>query len=286
MSEIKGLGFIPSPEDRRDLLMSAFLPVFSAPRKVDYTEQMTPVRDQEDEGTCVGFACAVGVKEYQEKKERRQEIPLSPRFLYQECKKRDGIPNEEGTYIRIALDVLTEIGVCEEHYWPYKAHNTGSPKPGAEENANRYKIKAAGYARLDSLDTIKRSLVVNGPCVAGVPVYKNWSTQEVWSSGKIPMPGNSPLMGGHAICIVGYDDDTQMFKFKNSWDIGWGDNGYGYLPYEYMELADSEAWSATDLIDDPEPLVRAKEKVLQRLEIDYIGERKDFKGSDQTIEYH
>lgn len=47
MSEIKGLGFIPSPEDRRDILMSTILPVFSAPRKVDYTEQMTAVRDQE-----------------------------------------------------------------------------------------------------------------------------------------------------------------------------------------------------------------------------------------------
>ncbi|MCY8856534.1 C1 family peptidase [Bacillus atrophaeus] len=284
MSEIKGLGFIPSPEDRRDILMSAILPVFSAPRKVDYTDQMTAVRDQGAEGTCVGFACAVGLKEYQEKKEHTNNIDLSPRFLYQKCKERDGIPDQEGTYIKIALGVLKEVGVCEETYWPYVADNTGSPKPGAEENASRYKIKA--YARLDSLETMKRSLVVNGPCVAGVPVYQNWSTQEVWTSGKILMPGNSPLEGGHAICIVGYDDDTEMFKFKNSWDTVWGDNGYGYLPYEYMELADSEAWSATDLIGDPASLVRAKEKALERLEMDYKGETKDFKGSDQTIEYH
>ncbi|MCY8499344.1 C1 family peptidase [Bacillus atrophaeus] len=284
MSEIKGLGFIPSPEDRRDILMSAILPVFSAPRKVDYTDQMTAVRDQGAEGTCVGFACAVGLKEYQEKKEHTNNIDLSPRFLYQKCKERDGIPDQEGTYIKIALGVLKEVGVCEETYWPYVANNTGSPKPGAEENASRYKIKA--YARLDSLETMKRSLVVNGPCVAGVPVYQNWSTQEVWTSGKIPMPGNSPLEGGHAICIVGYDDDTEMFKFKNSWDTVWGDNGYGYLPYEYIELADSEAWSATDLIGDPASLVRAKEKALERLEMDYKGKTKDFKGSDQTIEYH
>lgn len=292
MSEIKGLGFFPSPEDRRDLLMSAFLPVFSTPPKIDFTEQMSDVRDQGSEGTCVGFACAVGVKEYQEKIEHTKQIGLSPRFLYQKCKERDGFPDQEGTYIKIALEVLNEIGVCEEQYWPYIAHNSGSPKPGAEENANRYKIKAGAYARLDSLDTMKKSLVVNGPFVAGVPVYENWSTQDVWSTGKIPMPGNSPLRGGHAICVVGYDDDTQLFKFKNSWTTGWGDNGYGYLPYDYMELLDEEdkkiceAWSATDLIEDPEPLVRAKEKVLQRLEIDYKGDTKEFKGSDQTIEYH
>ncbi len=227
---------------------------------------------------------AVGLKEYQEKKERTINVGLSPRFLYQKCKERDGIPDQEGTYIKTALEVLIELGVCEETYWPYVAHNTGSPKPGAEENASRYKIKA--YARLDSLETMKRSLVVNGPCVAGVAVYNNWSTQEVWSSGKIPMPGNSPLRGGHAICIVGYDDETEMFKFKNSWNTGWGDKGYGYLPYEYMELADSEAWSATDLIGDPASLVRAKEKALEILEMDYKGETRDFKGSDQTVEYH
>ncbi|USL45884.1 C1 family peptidase [Priestia megaterium] len=284
MTEIKGLGFIPSPEDKRDLLMSTFLPTFSVPSKLDYTDKMTPVRDQVDEGTCVGFSSAVGMKEYQERKERGQEVYLSPRFLYQECKKRDGIPDEEGTFIRVALDVLKEVGVCEEIYWPYIAHNPGSPKPGAEQNASHYKIKA--YARLDSLEAMKKSLMVNGPCVAGVLVYKNWQTQEVASTGKIPMPGNSVLKGGHAICIVGYDDNTELFKFKNSWDESWGDNGYGYLPYAYMELSESEAWSATDLIEDPETIVRAKEKALQKLDIDYTGETKNFKSNNQTIEYH
>ena len=181
MSEIKGLGFIPSPEDRRDLLMSAILPVFSAPSKMDYTQQMTAVRDRGSEGTCVGFACAVGLKEFQEKKEHTRDIELSPRFLYQKCKEIDGIPNQEGTYIRTALSVLSEAGVCEESYWPYKAQEPGAPKPGADENAGRYKIKTGAYARLDSLDTMKRSLIVNGPFVAGVPVYENWSSQEVWS---------------------------------------------------------------------------------------------------------
>ena len=284
MTEIKGLGLIPSPEDKRDILMATFLPTFSVPSKLDYTDKMTPVRDQGPEGTCVGFASSCGMKEYQEKKEHGKEIDLSPRFLYQECKKRDGMPDTEGTHIRIALEVLKEIGVCEEDYWPYIARNPGSPKPGAEQNANHYKIKA--YARLDSLEVMKKSLVVNGPCVAGVPVYNNWQTQEVYSTGKIPLPGDSRIVGGHAICIVGYDDTNQVFKFRNSWSDGWGDNGYGYLPYEYMELRESEAWSATDLIEDPETIVRAKEKVLQKLEIDNKGETKNFKSNNQTIEYH
>lgn len=87
MSEIKGLGFIPSPEDRRDILMSTILPVFSAPRKVDYTEQMTAVRDQGEEGTCVGFACAVGLKEYQEKKNAQLTLAFHQDFYIKSVKR-------------------------------------------------------------------------------------------------------------------------------------------------------------------------------------------------------
>lgn len=293
MAEIKGLGFIPSPEDNRDLLMSAVLPFFTLPPQIDYTDQMTEVKDQGPEGTCVAFATAVGMKEFQEKKQHNNKINLSPRFLYQECKKRDGLPGE-GTYIRIAMDVLRKIGVCEEAYWPYIANHTGEPKPGALENAASYISNA--YARIfnngDSLETrlelIKRSLIVNGPFVAGVPVYTNWSKPDVWSTGKIPAPENSSLRGGHAICIVGYNDSTQELKFKNSWGDRWGDKGYGYLPYEYMNLNYSEAWSATDLIDDPQMLVRAKERVLEKLKIDNneTQSTKMFSNTDQKLEYH
>ncbi|TCS96686.1 C1 family peptidase [Hazenella coriacea] len=286
MAKVKGLGFIPSPEDKRDLIMSAFLPTFTIPRQKDYTDQMSPVRDQGTEGTCVGFATVVGVKEYQAEKDFHSFIPLSPRFLYQKCKEIDGNPDQEGTYPRIAMQVLKKTGVCLEEYWPYMAKQPGQPKPGAEENANRYRIKA--FAKLDSVETMKRSLVANGPFLAGVPVYQNWMTQEVHATGKIPLPGNDNQIGGHAICIVGYNDDTQLFKFKNSWGDSWGDHGYGYLPYEYLELKLSEAWSATDLIDNPDALVNVKKEILQKLGEDFGGAERgeDFQTKQQTITYH
>lgn len=288
MSDIKGLGLIPSPIDRRTLLMSAFLPTFPIPRKKDYTVQMTKVRDQGQEGACVGFATAVGVREFQEKKEHNRYIVLSPRFLYEEARKIDGFPDDEaGTSCLAAMKVLKEKGVCEEEFWPYSVEHPGRPKPGVEENAKQYRIK--GYAKLDSLETMKRSLIVNGPFLIGVPVYNNWRTQAVWETGKVPMPPeNESPVGGHALCVVGYDDDTQLFKFKNSWGPDWGDEGYGYLPYQYMNLDFSEAWSATDLIDNPETLVQAKERVLKNLGVDYIEEESEegFETSSQQITYH
>lgn len=56
--------------------------------------------------------------------------------------------------------------------------------------------------------------------------------------GFIPTPKASTFhaTGGHAIAIVGYgqyniaqNDKTYYFKFVNSWDYDWGDNGCGYL---------------------------------------------------------
>jgi len=60
------LGCIKDKFDDRDYLMRAYLPVAKLPKKVDYTQKMSPVRNQGDEGVCVGFAVASGMKEYQE----------------------------------------------------------------------------------------------------------------------------------------------------------------------------------------------------------------------------
>jgi len=112
------LGCIKDKFDGRDYLMRAYLPAMKLPKIVDYTKKMSPVRDQGDEGTCVGFASSAGMKEYQEKLDYGRMIELSPRFVYNECKKIDGMPNEEGTTIRAAMEILHKKGICRERYWP------------------------------------------------------------------------------------------------------------------------------------------------------------------------
>ena len=41
-------------------------------------------------------------------------------------------------------------------------------------------------------------------------------------------------MGGHAISAFGYDDEKGALLIRNSWGEEWGENGYGWLPYEYV----------------------------------------------------
>lgn len=258
-----GLGCRKDPEDLRDIPMGMVLPPIPLPPEVDHTRSMTPVRDQGDEGTCVAFASVVGVKEYQDTKEYKKLIELSPRYLYHLCKESDGMPDAEGTYPRIAMKALLTYGVAPESFWPYRPHQADLPRPNADKEAERYRIKA--YARLATVLEMKRSLVVNGPFLAGLEVFESWFTKKVAKSGVIPLPKkDEELQGGHAVCVAGYDDSKRRFKFKNSWGTAWAVKGYGYLPYEYMKRYCMDAWSATDLIADPVAFVRMREAVLAR----------------------
>ncbi len=257
------LGCKKDPKDLRDIPMGLVLPSIPVPKSFDYTLYMSPVRDQKNEGTCVAFASVVGVKEYFDSKEYKKLLELSPRFVYNLCKKFDGAPDEEGTYPRVAMKVLLNYGVCPESFWPYKPHQKDLPKKKADTSAKKYRIKA--YARLKSLIEMKRSLLVNGPFLAGVEVFESWFEKKVEKTGLIPMPKQGEeLAGGHAVCIAGFDDAKGLLKFKNSWSAKWADKGYGYLPYEYIKKHCSDAWSATDLIEDPKALAKKREEVLKR----------------------
>lgn len=257
------LGCLKDPKDLRDIPMGLVLPPIPLPAKIDYASKTTPVRNQGNEGTCVAFASVVGVKEYQDTKEYRDLISLSPRYIYSLCKKYDGSPEEEGTYPRVAMKMLLKYGTPPESYWPYRPYQTDRPKAGADKAAVKYRVKA--YARLKSMLEMKRSLVVNGPFLAGVDVYDSWFTKKVDKTGLVPMPKKRDLyQGAHAVCIIGYDDSKKLFKFKNSWGYGWGDKGCGYLAYDYMKQYCLDAWSATDLIENPMMLVKKIEEILAK----------------------
>ena len=59
---------------------------------------------------------------------------------------------------------------------------------------------------------------------------------------------------GHAVVCVGYDDDLVIqntatgektkgaLKIRNSWGTGWGEDGYGWLPYKYVEDGLARDW--------------------------------------------
>ena len=84
------------------------------------------------------------------------------------------------------------------------------------------------------------------PVPIGIPCFEE--IFYVGSNGIVKYPTNpDKIYGGHAICTVGYDDSTQLVKFKNSWGPYWGKGGYGFLPYKYIEDFLWDAWTCTDI---------------------------------------
>lgn len=244
-----------SPPDARDwkyldkakptLLREAGLPA-----AVDYREYLNRVRSQGTEGTCAAFSAAV-LKEVQEARENpagfkgNKDFYMSPRFVYT---LRDNHA-VDGMYPRDVMRILSNYGVCFESTLPYKA---GQPLKVADLTQEQYaeaaNFKIAGYAIVSSVEEAKTALAEKGPLLAAFPV---WNTNaEFWKQGA----GNA-FKGGHAVCIVGYDDNKDgqgngAFLIRNSWGTNWAEGGY--TSWRYSDWGQHwEVWSAVDAVSDP-----------------------------------
>ena len=71
--------------------------------------------------------------------------------------------------------------------------------------------------------------------VFGFTVYESFESPEVASTGVVPYPkrGES-VLGGHAVCIAGYDAARKVFIVRNSYGDQWGKAGYFEMPFKYV----------------------------------------------------
>jgi len=106
---------------------------------------------------------------------------------------------------------------------------------GVETEDGVFKINR--YAKIGSILPLQQALVMNGPCVGGLPVYDEYS-DEFWNKCS-----KCNFLGGHAISIVGYNEEG--FIIRNSWGKGYGSEGYSILPYDDFESF-MEIWTVID----------------------------------------
>lgn len=244
------LGVQKDPKDLRDYLASDYLlktvPLPTTLVVVDHQADMTPVKNQRSLGSCVAFAVC-SVKEWQEKQEHKsetskiKEYDLSEQWLYYKCKEIDCWPNVQGTSFRYAMQVLRKAGIPVEQGWSYDPLTQGTPEKWANTVANWY--KCAAYWRIATIDEFK-ALLTKGPIAIGITCF-----DEIFSpvDGVVPLPRNRKRpRGGHAICIVGFNDETKLIKFKNSWGTSWGKEGYGFISYDYFNSYCLDAWYFED----------------------------------------
>lgn len=222
------------------------------PATADLRPWCSDIENQGDLGSCTANA-GVGLVEYFEKRALGKYIDASRLFLYKATRNMLHWTGDTGAFLRTTMGAMVLFGIPPEDYWPYDIAKFDN-EPPAFCYAFAQNFQAISYYRLDPPNTpkdallkrIKTMLASGLPSMFGFTVYS--SISQAGPTGKIPFPTpGEQVLGGHAIAAVGYDDKLGIknsnlggaetkgaLLIRNSWDKGWGDSGYGWLPYDYV----------------------------------------------------
>lgn len=249
-------GYLKSKTDIRDFMtyftddhVKAFLgeshipTVFDLRTVVKLPQALSDI-DQGNLGSCTANAIAFAYA-FDELKQGNHEIFLPSRlFIYYNERMMEGsVDTDAGAEIRDGMKSINRYGVCDEHHWIYDLEKFRE-KPSKEIYEEAKLAKSLTYAKIDfsknetesdRIMQLKKSILSGFPFVFGFAVYASFETEEVAKTGMVPMPKpNEEMVGGHAVCAVGFDDEKQCFLIKNSYGPNWGLDNYFYMPYAYV----------------------------------------------------
>ncbi|MDR1909452.1 MAG: hypothetical protein LBQ35_06020 [Spirochaetaceae bacterium] len=202
--------------------------------------------DQTPYGTCVAWAAAYGARTISESviTERQQTGTItgnvySPVFVYKSI--NDDPTCLSGTQIFTALDLMKEEGTPR---MLSRERTTDFRKISLEEFADSRKYTIADYVTLfraeragqgntgpTHVQVVKKSLAERKPVIIGMNTPESFvHAAGLWQ----PRENPNRYYGGHALVVVGYDDNRHggAFEVLNSWGKKWGNSGYIWISYE------------------------------------------------------
>ncbi len=227
---IKKLGWKPDLPDIRDFKFSVSPKSnIVLPPLMDHRAAMPAIWSQGDLGSCTAHSTAAQCWFI----DKTDPYEPSRLFMYYNTRVLEGtVKFDSGASIRNAVKSVVKYGFCRESDWPYDIGQfTKKPSPIAYDNAR--KQKAIRYMRIaQNARSIKAALAQGYPVNFGFMVYQSFDNVNV--SGMMSMPNRKERsVGGHAVLMVGYNDDMKCYIVRNSWGVEWGDKGYFYMPYDY-----------------------------------------------------
>lgn len=252
----KGANFDPALYDK----VEVFEPLADnvknpLPERVTLQDFAPQRLNQGQQGSCVGWASAYAARSIMHARQTGQDprqARFSPSYLYNQIKLNEQC---QGAYIHAAMDRMEQGGVAPFSEFGYDDRTCQTRPPDAViQNAGKYKIK--GYQRLTqggddqrvNMLAMKQNLAQKAPVVIGMMVggsfMQDMQGQDAWypNGSDYNMPG----FGGHAMCVIGYDDykfgNQGGFQIMNSWGPEWGKNGLAWVSYSDFDHFTREAY--------------------------------------------
>eukprot|EP01083_Nonionella_stella_P080534 221365_1 len=252
-------GWRKDKQDPRDRTYSVGFHHLSAAAKVkklDLRKQCPKVYNQGKLGSCTANAIGGGFEFELLRQDLKDFTPSRLFIYYNERKMEDSVDQDAGAEIRDGIKSINLQGVCHEDDWPYDIAKF-TAEPTRECYLSAKGNRCLKYERVSQkVDHLKAVLCEEKkPIVFGFLVHESFESEEVAKTGEMPMPGDEgsdPVLGGHAVAVVGFDDEKKVFIIRNSWGPEWGAEGYFYMPYAFIAKPEecSDFWCVTFVEED------------------------------------
>jgi C1A family cysteine protease len=191
---------------------------------VDWSVNDSPVKDQGGCGSCWAFAATAIVENIGTQSDLSEQVLVS-------C-----IPGSDcaGGYFGDALNYYRDNGIPSESCYPYTETNGNcASKCSNPSFLEKITTTTELWGSTTTVNDMKTALQT-GPIVVRmlVPADNTFNGTPGYQGGVYDYTGGViPNNRGHAVLVVGYNDDEQCFKVKNSWGTVWGEGGYFRIAY-------------------------------------------------------
>lgn len=225
------------------------------PSNYSLEKYVPPVLNQGETSTCVGFAMGYyGISTihnaYFDRSNEYEKLIHSFDPFYAYTINRTNC--DEGLNMLQAFERFSRLGAKKMFFSPL---DIDCDNPISDESREKnweylspYILEKFEYIQVYNprfIENVKISIVNKLPVIIGAILSESFNNLEL-KAGSIfwsPKEGEESS-GGHAMCVVGYDDDLNggSFRIVNSWGTDWGDNGFFWLSYDDFYATIDEAY--------------------------------------------
>lgn len=223
--------------------------------------------NQHTQGSCTAWACSYAAQTIlgYDKFSSLENAKRSPSFVYNQTKSTDDC--RYGANIVNVLNFLKNNGSCSYASMPYNPDDCmAQPSNDLKFEAGLNTIEWDALVK-NSVTDIKECLRLGFPVVISFNVTHSFdmmiNEDAIWADNSILYDTTvyeNGIRGGHACCIIGYDDTKQMFKVINSWGTNSGDNGFFWIAYNLISNNCLKgAYVVYNLSEDSDPKIEGRD---------------------------